>query len=144
MDAALKNPNCFCLLFNVSLEHDLENQAIQRGVKGILHLHDSLNLFPQAAKAVMRGELWYSRKILARYINSHPTSHGHPDDCCAILSTREKEILRKLASGVSNQEIADSLAISPHTVKTHAYNIYKKIGVTNRFQAGLWFRQRLY
>jgi DNA-binding NarL/FixJ family response regulator len=143
MDAALKNPDCSCILFNVNPEHRLESEAIQRGVKGILYRQNSISLFPQAARAVMNGELWYSRKILTRYIHTHPFSHNHSDNCCAILSAREKEITLKLASGVSNQEIADSLNISPHTVKTHAYNIYKKIGVSNRLQAGLWSKQHL-
>jgi DNA-binding NarL/FixJ family response regulator len=145
IDAALKNPVCSCIMFNVNPEHRLESEAIQRGVKGILYLQNPISLFPQAARAVMSGELWYSRKILTHYIHTHPSSQSHPDSdkCCAILSAREKEILRKLASGVSNQEIADSLNISPHTVKTHAYNIYKKIGVSNRLQAGLWSKQHL-
>jgi DNA-binding NarL/FixJ family response regulator len=143
MDAALKNPNCCCILFNVDPEHRLESDAIQRGVKGILYHQNSIALFPQASRAVMNGELWYSRKILARYIHTHPFSHSHPDNYCGILSPRERQILLKLAAGVSNQEIADAFAISPHTVKTHAYNIYKKIGVTNRLQAGLWSKQHL-
>ena len=143
MDAPLKNPDCFCILFNIDPAHGLEGDAIERGVRGILYLQNAIALFPKAARAVMSGEFWYSRKILARYIRTHPSSDGNPNNCCAIISTREKEILRKLASGISNQEIADSLSISPHTVKTHAYNIYKKIGVTNRLQAGLWSRENL-
>ncbi len=143
MDAPLKNPNCFCILFNVNPDHCLESDAIQRGIRGILYQQDSITLFPLAARAVVKGELWYSRKILAHYIHTHPFSHSHPDNCSAILSAREKQILLKLASGVSNQEIAESLSISPHTVKTHAYNIYKKIGVANRLQAGLWSKQKL-
>jgi DNA-binding CsgD family transcriptional regulator len=143
VDAALKNPNCFCVLFNVDPQHRLESEAIKRGVRGALYLQNSITLFPQAARAVMNGELWYSRKILARYIHTHPFVQKHPGNRCAILSPREQQILLKLAAGVSNQEIADALAISPHTVKTHAYNIYKKIGVTNRLQAGLWSKHHL-
>jgi len=145
MDAALETRVCSCILFNVDPNHRLECEAIQRGVKGMLYLQNPISLFPQAAKAVMRGELWYSRKILTRFIHTHPSSQSHSDsdNCCAMLSAREKEILRKLTSGLSNQEIADALTISPHTVKTHAYNIYKKIGVSNRLQAGLWSKQHL-
>lgn len=61
----------------------------------------------------------------------------------ANLTSREKEILTRIASGASNREIADALFISHHTVKTHIYNIYKKIKVPNRFQAALWIAENL-
>jgi DNA-binding CsgD family transcriptional regulator len=50
------------------------------------------------------------------------------------LSLREEEVLRLLATGCSNQEIAKQLYISPNTVKTHVKNIYAKMGVNNRLQ----------
>jgi DNA-binding CsgD family transcriptional regulator len=43
-----------------------------------------------------------------------------------------------MAAGAGNKEIAGKLSISGHTVKTHVYNIYKKLNVDSRFQAALW------
>ena len=51
------------------------------------------------------------------------------------LTNREIEVLRMLAKGVSNQEIAKSLFISPETVKRHLSNIYRKLKVGSRHQA---------
>lgn len=48
------------------------------------------------------------------------------------ISDREKEILEYLLRGYSNREIQHSLYLSPHTVKNHNYNLYKKLGVSNR------------
>ena len=51
------------------------------------------------------------------------------------LSTRELDVLREIADGLSNQEIADKLFVSLNTVKTHIANIYSKLGVKRRTQA---------
>jgi LuxR family transcriptional regulator of csgAB operon len=48
-----------------------------------------------------------------------------------------------VASGRANNKIAEELCISPHTVKTHIYNIYKKISAPNRLQAALWAAKNL-
>lgn len=52
-----------------------------------------------------------------------------------LLSAREKEVLEKLASGLTNPEIAESLCISLSTVKTHVINVYRKLGVSSRLSA---------
>ncbi len=51
------------------------------------------------------------------------------------LSERELEILQLIAEGLTNQEVADRLYLSLHTVKVHARNIYAKLGVKSRTQA---------
>ncbi|MEL6363733.1 MAG: LuxR C-terminal-related transcriptional regulator [Pseudomonadota bacterium] len=51
------------------------------------------------------------------------------------ISTREIEILEKVAAGGSNKEIARDLAVSPHTVKTHVSNLYQKLEVRRRTEA---------
>jgi LuxR family transcriptional regulator, positive regulator of biofilm formation len=48
-----------------------------------------------------------------------------------------------VGSGAQNDEIAEKLFISPHTVKTHLYHIFKKISVPNRLQAALWVAKNL-
>jgi ATP/maltotriose-dependent transcriptional regulator MalT len=60
---------------------------------------------------------------------------GPPEPLPEPLSEREREILALLATGRSNQEIADALVLSIGTVKTHTNNIYRKLGVRNRTEA---------
>ena len=61
----------------------------------------------------------------------------------AVLTKRQAEILALVAVGHSNEEIAQKLYISAHTVKTHLYTIFKKINVPNRMQASLWAAKNL-
>ena len=73
--------------------------------------------------------------------NEGPNNPYHLSE--SNLTPREVEILDVLASGAKNEEIANRLFISPHTVKTHLYNIYKKIHVGDRLQAVLWAAKHL-
>lgn len=54
------------------------------------------------------------------------------------LSARELEVLRLIAKGLTNQEIAMRLFISPHTVKNHVSRIYQKLGMDDRTKVALW------
>ena len=61
----------------------------------------------------------------------------------AGLTMREVEILGHLTHGATNDQIASALFLSRHTVKTHLYNIFRKLGVSNRLQATLWAAENL-
>lgn len=68
------------------------------------------------------------------------TGKPEPD---SVLTGREKEIIRLVSLGLSNQEIADQLFISDKTVKTHISNIFKKLEMTNRTELALYAIQTL-
>ena len=93
-------------------------------------------------KALARGiEPAYVRRLLAAFpvADSEPVALSLPPDAEAglvqPLSMRELEVLQVIAEGLSNQEVANRLYLSLHTVKVHARNIYAKLGVKNRTQA---------
>lgn len=75
-----------------------------------------------------------------RQINHEQSPYGKSP---GNLTEREYEILHELCKGESNARIASSFFISENTVRTHLYNIFKKISVTNRIQAVNWINNQL-
>jgi DNA-binding NarL/FixJ family response regulator len=59
------------------------------------------------------------------------------------LSSREEEVLRLVAAGLANKQIARKLGISERTVKAHLTNVFQRLGVTDRTQAALWAQEHL-
>lgn len=93
--------------------------------------------FVRGIRAVLQGECWKPDRMLATYYLSRPDS-AVQGSAVTELTERETEILRLIATGAKNREIADALFLSAHTVKTHIYNIFRKINVNTRTQAAKW------
>lgn len=133
--------SCYLACFNARSGLTIDEMALNYGVRGIFYENDPLSNLIKGIKAILNGELWFSRNILSSSLSNfvqNNNSHLPPDSSVAILTKREKEILRLVASGVSNDGIAEKLCISPFTVKTHVRNIYRKIEVPSRVQAIFW------
>ena len=130
-------------LFNVGPEMADKESALGRGVRGFFYEQDPPERFPKGVRAILDGELWVSREIMARCIIENRDRDIVKKEDDAILTPREAEILIMVATGAKNEEIAERLFISPNTVKTHIYNIFKKINVPNRLQAALWAAKNL-
>jgi LuxR family transcriptional regulator of csgAB operon len=130
---------CFVALCNVDPKIEIEKPAVNNTIQGLFYKDDPPNIISKGISAILNGELWYSRKTLTKHIMKPNPSNNlleHVDS--SNLTFREREILTLIASGYSNKAIADNLCISIHTVKTHIYNIYKKVNVSSRLQAALW------
>ncbi|BBO89080.1 LuxR C-terminal-related transcriptional regulator [Desulfosarcina ovata] len=132
-------------LFNVDPDVGtaFERRVIERCIRGIFYLDEPLDRFIKGVKAILQGELWFSRKITSKILMDIHYRRAGIAAAEAMLTAREKEILIAIASGASNSSIAEECFISPNTVKTHLYNIYKKIGVKNRLEATLWVARYL-
>jgi LuxR family transcriptional regulator of csgAB operon len=130
-------------LFNVRAGTGIEEGTLTSGVRGFFYQEDSPEQFCKGVSAMFDGELWISRKIMSDCILYGKSQNSRPVDRNKILTNREIEILTIIAAGETNESIADKLCISSHTVKTHIYNIFKKINVPNRLQAALWAAKNL-
>jgi len=139
---SLKNANgdpCYLAFCNVEPKMEIEESAVASGVQGVFYKNDSPQMIRKGISAILKGDLWYSRKVLHRFLKGKNTSKNkteHP--IVKTLSERQKQILTLIASGYSSKKVADKLKISAHTVKTHTYNLYKKLNVNSRLQATLF------
>jgi DNA-binding NarL/FixJ family response regulator len=127
-------------LFNIVFQEDVrfERRAIEKQIRGVFYRHEPPQRLAKGVEKILMGELWYSRKTTSQILLDSQSRMARTEAAQAMLTPREKEILISIASGASNTEIAEAFFISPHTVKTHLYNIYKKIDVNNRLEATLW------
>ncbi len=90
-----------------------------------------------AIKTVAGGENTWTREELRRVTGALATPRITAD-VEVPLTQRESEVLRQLAYGLTNKQIAEALDISYETVKEHVQHILRKVGVTDRTQAAVW------
>lgn len=131
------------VFFNVSPELDFNKKLILNGIHGFFYENDSLDMFLKGVLAVLGGKLWLSRDMMTKCIFENTDTPTSSKRSSGDLTDRQTEILALISVGATNDEIADKLCISPHTVKTHLYKIFKKIKVPNRVQAAFWAAQNL-
>jgi LuxR family transcriptional regulator, positive regulator of biofilm formation len=143
LSEAIRQQRCHPVLFNVEAEQKIEKRAIGCGIRGVFYSNEPIENLVKGLSAVLSGELWFPRKVISEYILSVYKRNIENNPNLPQVTQRERQILIELSGGASNQEIADRLNISQHTVKTHIYNCYKKIGVSNRLQATVWASRHL-
>lgn len=131
-------------LFNLSFGLGIEEKALKIGVRGFFYEQDpSLEILSKGLQAMFNGELWASREIMTKSILESRDKDIITKKDATTLTSREIEILTLIATGFKNEQIASQLFISTNTVKTHIYNIFKKIHVPDRLQATLWAAKNL-
>ena len=119
--------------------------AFERGATGYLLKNSWFNNYVQAVNGGASITPHLARRLLQRFENSQGQTQtpqplpmqtpDTPQNTPEKLSEREREVLRMVASGHTNVEIATNLAIAPMTVNTHIRNIYRKLQVRTRAQA---------
>ena len=133
-----------CLLYNLEHDLELEIELLKSGVQGLVFADDPPETLVKAITNVSNGQLWASRQALSSCLrNSSTGATNYSETLLKKLTPRECQILRLIVNGSSNETIAEYLCISRHTVKTHIYNIYRKINVSNRLKAAKWAEQHL-
>ncbi|AXE83355.1 response regulator transcription factor [Streptomyces sp. Go-475] len=113
--------------------------SLRAGAGGFLLKDSPRTDLIRAVREVMAGRSLLSpgatRQLISEYVRTAPTrTHAAPPEL-AVLSEREREVLAHVARGLTNAEIAATLTLSEHTVKTHVGNILAKLHLRDRVQA---------
>ncbi len=104
--------------------------AFHLGALGVVRKTAHVNDVLKAIRAVAGGSIWIP-PTLHRHLTDKPVTQNQ-------LTTREAEIVRHVATGLRNAEIADKLAITEGTVKIHLNNVFQKLGIRDRVELTLY------
>ena len=125
---------------NVSDAEVLE--AMRLGAKGVILKEMAPALLIQCVRKVASGGMWLEKEAVGRTLErllQAEEMHGKVRD---VLTSREIEIVRMVARGYGNREVAEKLFISEGTVKTHLHTIYEKLGLKSRVQLANYAQEK--
>jgi NarL family two-component system response regulator LiaR len=130
-------PDCKVIVLTSFLDDEKMYPVIEAGAFSYLLKTSRAAEIAQAIRAAVKGqsilESQVASKIMNRFRQPKPVAAAHEE-----LTEREMEVLRLIASGRSNQDVADELFIGIKTVKFHVTNILAKLGVEDRTQAAIY------
>jgi DNA-binding NarL/FixJ family response regulator len=129
------------VVLTISSDDNDVMDAVMAGACGYLLKDSSIHDLVGGIRAAAAGESLISPQIAAKVLQrlrAHGTSTDVAEKLTAELSDREIEVLKLIANGKDNAEIARELFISPKTVKNHISNILMKLQIENRIQAAVY------
>lgn len=130
-------PDCKVIVLTSFLDDEKMYPVIEAGAFSYLLKTSRASEIAQAIRAAAKGqsilESQVASKIMNRFRQPKPAAEPHEE-----LTDREMEVLRLIAKGKSNQELADDLFIGVKTVKFHVTNVFAKLGVEDRTQAAIY------
>jgi DNA-binding NarL/FixJ family response regulator len=125
----------------VNVDEGEVDDVVLPGVQGIFYRDTSAEHLVKGLRAIFSGEYWLPRKVLTAHFQKALAQRRGFTAKAVGLTPKEAETLKLLVGGSGNSAIARRLGVSTHTVKTHIYHVFRKLGVKNRVQAVNWAMQ---
>jgi DNA-binding NarL/FixJ family response regulator len=135
------DPDARILMLTVANDESSVASAVRAGACGYLFKDSPIDEVYAAVRAAASGSPWLSTRAATALLERIRRLEEQPKPDPAgldALSPRELEVLRLLARGHENSEIASDLGISPRTAKNHVSSILEKLGLSNRVQAAVY------
>jgi len=133
---------CRTVLLTAALRDDEVVEAVRLGATGVILKEASPDTLVDCVRRVYRGEQWIDHDTLSRAFGHVLQRESAAREAGKMLTPREIEIVKMIASGLRNKAIADRLTISEGTVKIHLHNIYEKLGVDGRLELVLFAQEK--
>jgi two-component system, NarL family, nitrate/nitrite response regulator NarL len=111
--------------------------SFRAGARGIFTRDGSVEMFCKCITAVHKGEIWAASRDLSVAMNalaSTPVVRAVNANGLSLLSKRELDVVQCVVQGLTNQEIADRMGLSRHTIKNYLFRVFDKLGVSNRVE----------
>ena len=119
-------PELKIIAFSMFSDEEYYYKMIDRGVKGFILKTSGINELETAIQNVMSGDTYFSNELLRKIINNFGRANSTKQTALENLTEREIEILQLICLGLSTDQIAEKLFISPKTVKSHKSNLLEK------------------
>jgi len=119
-------PELKVIAFSMFSDEEYYYKMIDRGVKGFILKTSGINELETAIQNVMSGDTYFSNELLRKIINNFGRTNTTKQTALENLTEREIEILQLICFGLSTEQIAEKLFISPKTVKSHKSNLLEK------------------
>ncbi|EKO3957844.1 LuxR C-terminal-related transcriptional regulator [Vibrio fluvialis] len=140
----LTSPHLETILFQVGKRLCTDDLLSFGNLKGLFYQTSEPEQIARGLAEIINGQNWLPRHVSSQLLHYYRhIFQNHHTKATIELTTRELQILRSLKTGASNMQMAESLFISEFTVKSHLYQIFKKLSVKNRTQAIAWANQNL-
>ncbi|WP_085297932.1 helix-turn-helix transcriptional regulator [Cognaticolwellia mytili] len=138
------------ILFNAIDDVICESTALIFGVKGVFYQSDRADIILKGLESIINQEYWFKRSTMNKAVTDLLKTkkatkidllNEQSNIVLPSLTKREKTIVHLVSSGAQNKEIAEQLHISPNTVKTHIYSLFRKTSSRNRIELITWTQQ---
>lgn len=130
------------VVLTAAIRDDEIAQVLELGASGIVLKESSPSALLECVRHVYQGRRWIDPEMLARGVDAIVRPANGAATPAGTLTPREREVIRLVAEGLRNREIAQRLAITEGTVKIHLHNIYDKLGVDGRLELVLAAQQK--
>ena len=136
------HPEIHTVLLIDHSEPQLVVQAFRAGAKGVLDRSEChFALLRKCVVCVHQGQIWVNTrqlKFILEAVAQAPSPRVVDFDGANLLTNREDDLVRLVADGLGNRDIARKLNLSEHTVKNYMFRIFNKLGISNRVELVLY------